>query len=56
MGRPWLYGAVIAGQAGIEQVITHTLADFDNTLGLAGYQSVEELRGSAAESLQKVDF
>lgn len=56
LGRPWLYGGVIAGQEGIEQVICHTMAELDATLGLAGFTSLEELRGTAAECLEKIDF
>ncbi|KAJ7599927.1 oxidoreductase [Mycena floridula] len=56
MGRPWLYAGVVAGQAGIEQVLQHTMADLDSTLGLSGYSSLAELHGTAEESLQKVDF
>ncbi|KAJ6584323.1 oxidoreductase [Mycena capillaripes] len=56
LGRPWLYGSIIAGQAGIEQVLRHTMADFDGTLGLAGFASVAEIQGKADEVLVEVDF
>lgn len=56
VGRPWLYGSIIAGQAGVEQVIQHTVADLDTTLGLAGWTSIDEIRGQSEEALQKVDF
>jgi len=45
VGRPWLYGSIVAGQAGVEQVIRHTLADLDSTLGLSGYPTLDEIRG-----------
>ncbi|KDR82554.1 hypothetical protein GALMADRAFT_237926 [Galerina marginata CBS 339.88] len=54
LGRPWLYGSIIAGQAGVEQVLKHTLADLDNTLGLAGYRSLAEIQGKAEEVLVKI--
>lgn len=56
LGRPWLYGGIVAGQAGIEQVLCHTMADLDATLGLCGYRSLAELHGTAEECLEKVDF
>jgi lactate 2-monooxygenase len=55
VGRPWLYGGIVAGQAGIEQVIKHTMADLDTTLGLCGYKSLAEIHGNA-DVLEKVDF
>ena len=55
VGRPWVYGGIIAGQAGIEQVLQHTVADLDSTLGLAGWDSLSDLRGRAAEALMKVE-
>jgi len=55
VGRPWVYGGIIAGQAGIEQVLQHTVADLDSTLGLAGWASLSDLRGRATEALMKVE-
>lgn len=54
IGRPWLYGSIVGGQAGVEQVLRHTLADLDNTLGLAGYTSLDEIRGKADEVLMRM--
>ena len=56
MGRPWLYAAIIAGQAGIEQLVRHTMADLDATLGLSGYQSLVDLHNLAEEAVVKVDL
>ncbi|KAJ6624361.1 oxidoreductase [Mycena sp. CBHHK59/15] len=56
VGRPWLYGGIVAGQAGIEQVLRHTLADLDTTLGLSGFTSLDEMRGKAEEILVEIDF
>ncbi|KAF9525889.1 oxidoreductase [Crepidotus variabilis] len=55
LGRPWLYGSIIAGQAGVEQVLKHTLADLDSTLSLAGYTNLEQIRGKADEVLMRID-
>lgn len=43
IGRPYIYGLAVAGQAGVEHVLKCTLADFDTTLGLIGKASVREL-------------
>jgi lactate 2-monooxygenase len=56
VGRPWLYGGIVAGQAGIEQVIKYTMADLDCTLGLSGYKSLSEIQGIGEELLEKVDL
>jgi lactate 2-monooxygenase len=40
-----VYGLVIAGQEGVEDVIKCTLADLDITMGLSGYATVEEIIG-----------
>jgi len=56
VGRPWLYGMVVGGEAGAEQVITHTLADLDCTLGLAGYQSLSDIHGKGEAVVTKIDL
>ncbi|KAK7031872.1 Fmn dependent [Favolaschia claudopus] len=56
LGRPWLYGAAVAGQEGIEQVLKMTLADLDTTLGLSGYRSISEIQGKGEEVLVEVDL
>ncbi|KAJ6584361.1 oxidoreductase [Mycena capillaripes] len=56
LGRPWLYGSIIAGQAGIEQVLRHTMADLDGTLGLSGFTSLADIQGKADEILVEVDL
>ncbi|KAJ7618929.1 oxidoreductase [Mycena polygramma] len=56
LGRPWLYGSIIAGQAGVEQVLRHTVADLDATLGLSGYTSLNEIQGKGDEVLFEVDL
>jgi len=43
LGRPYVYGLAIAGEAGVREIIQNLVADFDLTLGLAGCASVAEL-------------
>ncbi|WP_336328670.1 alpha-hydroxy-acid oxidizing protein [Halovenus sp. HT40] len=47
LGRPFIYGLAVGGQAGVEHVLENTLADFDLTMGLAGRDSVSEIDRSA---------
>ncbi|KAF8964275.1 oxidoreductase [Flammula alnicola] len=54
LGRPWVYGSIVGGQAGVEQVLRHTLADLDNTLGLAGFASIKEIQGKGEEVIVKL--
>jgi isopentenyl diphosphate isomerase/L-lactate dehydrogenase-like FMN-dependent dehydrogenase len=49
LGRPYIWGLALAGEAGVCEVVQRLLADFDLTLGLAGYNSVHQL-GPAALS------
>ncbi|KAG5645461.1 hypothetical protein DXG03_006006 [Asterophora parasitica] len=56
LGRPWLYGMIVGGEAGIEQVIRHTLADLDTHLGLAGYKNLSEIQGKGEAIITKLDF
>ena len=43
LGRPWVYGLALGGQAGVEQVLKAFLADLDLQLGLSGHGWVNEL-------------
>ncbi|KAF8635988.1 hypothetical protein AX15_000151 [Amanita polypyramis BW_CC] len=56
LGRPWLYGLMAAGQAGVEQVLEHTMSDLDSCLSLSGYKSVAEIQGKGEEVVIKLDF
>ena len=43
LGRPHVYGLALAGEAGVREVVTNFMADFDLTMGLAGCRSVGEI-------------
>jgi len=51
IGRPYMYGLAIAGQAGVKHVFRSILADMDVTLGNIGKTSLSEL---SREDLQLV--
>ena len=42
VGRPYVYGLAIAGEAGVREVLRNLAADFDLTLGLSGCASIAE--------------
>jgi lactate 2-monooxygenase len=43
VGRPYVYGLALAGQAGVAAVLRHLIAELDLTLGLIGCTSLGEL-------------
>ncbi|HEY5694074.1 MAG TPA: alpha-hydroxy-acid oxidizing protein [Gaiellaceae bacterium] len=43
LGRPYVYGLALAGEAGVREVIRNLRADFDLTMGLAGCRSTSEV-------------
>jgi len=43
IGRPYVYGLALAGEAGVLEVIRNLMAEFDLTMGLAGCRRVEEI-------------
>jgi lactate 2-monooxygenase len=47
LGRPYAWGLAHAGQPGVAHVLRSVLADFDLTLGLAGYRTPAELSPDA---------
>ncbi|KAF9812184.1 hypothetical protein IEO21_06326 [Rhodonia placenta] len=53
-GRPVMYALAIAGQEGVEAQVRTVLADFEITLGLAGYASVDELRKNGEKALVRI--
>jgi isopentenyl diphosphate isomerase/L-lactate dehydrogenase-like FMN-dependent dehydrogenase len=44
IGRPYVYGLALDGQAGVRHVMRTLLAEFDLTLATAGYRSHRKLR------------
>lgn len=43
VGRPYVYGLALAGAAGVTAVMSHLLAEFDLTMGLAGCRSIRDI-------------
>lgn len=43
LGRPYVYGLGVAGEAGVREVVRNLVAEFDLTMGLAGCRSVAEI-------------
>lgn len=43
VGRPYVYGLSIAGEAGVREVLENLLADFELTMRLSGCRSVAEI-------------
>ncbi|KAF8627402.1 hypothetical protein AX17_006217 [Amanita inopinata Kibby_2008] len=56
LGRPWVYGLIAGGQAGVEQVLQHTIADLDTNLGLSGYKTLADIQGKREDVIVKLDF
>jgi lactate 2-monooxygenase len=44
IGRPYVYGLAIDGQAGVSEVLRNFIADFELTMGLAGCKNISEIR------------
>jgi lactate 2-monooxygenase len=51
IGRPYLYGLALAGEAGARDVMRNIIAEFDLTLGLSGLTSLAELTPEALRRL-----
>lgn len=47
LGRPWVYALAVGGEAGVRELLVNYKADFELTMGLAGYTSVDELSPEA---------
>ena len=43
LGRPYMWGLALGGQAGVEQVLRTVLAELDLTLALSGYTTVAQV-------------
>lgn len=51
-----MYGLMIGGEAGVEQVLRQTLADLEITMALSGYRNVGEFQGKRDEVITRVDL
>jgi lactate 2-monooxygenase len=47
LGRPFVWGLALGGQAGVEHVLRWLLGELDLSLALSGYTSLEQLDASA---------
>jgi lactate 2-monooxygenase len=47
IGRPYVYGLAVAGEAGVREVLRNLRADFDLTMGLSGCASIAEIGPNA---------
>jgi lactate 2-monooxygenase len=47
LGRPYIWGLALGGQAGVEQVLRCLLAELDLTLALSGHTEIAQLERSA---------
>jgi len=47
VGRPYVWGLALGGQAGVEQVLRGLLAELDLTLALSGYTAVAQVDSDA---------
>jgi lactate 2-monooxygenase len=47
LGRPYMWGLALGGQAGVEEVLRCLLAEFDLTLALSGHTEIAQLERSA---------
>jgi isopentenyl diphosphate isomerase/L-lactate dehydrogenase-like FMN-dependent dehydrogenase len=47
LGRPWLWGLALEGEAGVEEVLRRFLAELDLTMALTGYARPSELGAEA---------
>ena len=47
LGRPYVWGLALGGQAGVETVLRMVLAELDLTMALSGYTSPDQLSGDA---------
>jgi lactate 2-monooxygenase len=51
LGRPYVWGLALDGQAGVEQVLRCLLAEFDLTLALSGYTEIAQVDRLAVTEL-----
>ena len=53
LGRPYVYGLALDGEAGVRHVLRCVLAELDATLALAGYASLAELRAEGLAHIER---
>lgn len=46
IGRPYCYALALQGQAGVEELLTNWMADFELTMGLAGCKNIAEVQAT----------
>ena len=51
LGRPWMWGLALGGEAGVEEVLRRFLAELDLTMALSGYTKPSELGPEALHRL-----
>jgi isopentenyl diphosphate isomerase/L-lactate dehydrogenase-like FMN-dependent dehydrogenase len=52
LGRPYMWGLTLGGEAGVRDVILNTLADVDLTLALSGYTACTQLTPEALRHVE----
>jgi lactate 2-monooxygenase len=50
VGRPYLWGLALDGQAGVETVLRSLLAELDLTMALSGYTALDQIDAGALRS------
>lgn len=55
VGRPYIYGLALGGEAGVDAVMRSMFADLDVSLALAGYKSMAEIWHKRDEVLVRDD-
>ncbi|KAF8123854.1 oxidoreductase [Boletus edulis] len=55
LGRPFMYGLAIAGEAGVEQMLMQTIADLHLTMGLCGFRDVTDVVGAREKLMVKIN-
>ena len=51
LGRPYVYGLTLAGEAGVREVLANYLADFEVTMRLAGCRHLDEVTRECLRAL-----
>ena len=43
LGRPYMYGLAVAGQRGVEEVVSNVIAELDLTMSLTGVRDLADI-------------